>query len=260
MTPKTRKDWTSPDGSWRWNSRKWTPGPPRKLSLLARVMVLPPIRRSLLRSALIAALMVLTLTVAVACGSRAGPTPAVAAATSATPTAEPTTTPTPEPTATPTAPPTAAPAPASAVAVPAPAPRVAAQAPAPPPVAQPPAADPYAAATAAGASAVCADGSWSFSKNRSGTCSHHGASIGGLETSGRQGRAGTKPRHGPRTGEYSCALALADPSGTVRQQFPMRRLPARSVSQSTRGITKTRNARRRLAAGHAGAWAAISCA
>src|SRR5487761_1407189 len=34
--------------------------------------------------------------------------------------------------------------------------------------------DPYAAAKAAGASAVCADGSWSFSQNRSGTCSHHG--------------------------------------------------------------------------------------
>jgi Protein of unknown function (DUF3761) len=34
--------------------------------------------------------------------------------------------------------------------------------------------DPHAAATAAGASAVCADGTWSFSQNRSGTCSHHG--------------------------------------------------------------------------------------
>jgi serine/threonine-protein kinase len=34
--------------------------------------------------------------------------------------------------------------------------------------------DPYPAATAAGASAVCADGSWSFSKTRSGTCSGHG--------------------------------------------------------------------------------------
>ena len=35
-------------------------------------------------------------------------------------------------------------------------------------------ANPYAAAKAAGATAVCADGSWSFSQNRSGTCSHHG--------------------------------------------------------------------------------------
>jgi serine/threonine-protein kinase len=35
-------------------------------------------------------------------------------------------------------------------------------------------ADPYAAAKAAGASAVCADGTWSYSKTRSGTCSRHG--------------------------------------------------------------------------------------
>src|SRR5438132_7724218 len=41
---------------------------------------------------------------------------------------------------------------------------------------QPPAAnaDPYPAATAAGASAVCADATWSYSKHRSGTCSTHG--------------------------------------------------------------------------------------
>jgi len=46
-----------------------------------------------------------------------------------------------------------------------------------PPVAvqpPPPNADPYPAATAAGASAVCADTSWSYSKHRSGTCSSHG--------------------------------------------------------------------------------------
>ena len=34
--------------------------------------------------------------------------------------------------------------------------------------------DPDAAAAAAGASAVCADGTYSFSQHRSGTCSHHG--------------------------------------------------------------------------------------
>ena len=45
---------------------------------------------------------------------------------------------------------------------------------APAPVVAPPPQDPYAAATAQGASAVCADGSWSFSKTRSGTCSSHG--------------------------------------------------------------------------------------
>jgi hypothetical protein len=33
---------------------------------------------------------------------------------------------------------------------------------------------PYPAATAAGATAVCADGTWSYSQSRSGTCSHHG--------------------------------------------------------------------------------------
>jgi serine/threonine-protein kinase len=46
-----------------------------------------------------------------------------------------------------------------------------------PPVSEPAAPvakDPYAAAKAAGATAVCADGTWSYSKNRSGTCSHHG--------------------------------------------------------------------------------------
>jgi hypothetical protein len=34
--------------------------------------------------------------------------------------------------------------------------------------------DPYPAATKAGATAVCADGTLSYSANRSGTCSHHG--------------------------------------------------------------------------------------
>jgi hypothetical protein len=38
----------------------------------------------------------------------------------------------------------------------------------------PASADPYPAATQAGATAVCADGSWSYSAHRSGTCSHHG--------------------------------------------------------------------------------------
>jgi hypothetical protein len=53
------------------------------------------------------------------------------------------------------------------------APPVVAPAPAPPPAPAVPA-DPYPDATAAGASAVCADGTWSFSHTRSGTCSHHG--------------------------------------------------------------------------------------
>jgi hypothetical protein len=66
------------------------------------------------------------------------------------------------------APPTPTPVPPTPT--PKPAPPVAT----PPPAAPPVAADPYADATAQGASAVCADGSLSFSKTRSGTCSHHG--------------------------------------------------------------------------------------
>jgi outer membrane biosynthesis protein TonB len=195
MTQKIPKDWTSPDGRWQWNGQHWSPRQPPKPSPLARVMALPPNRRNLILLATpIAALMLLTFTVAVASGSPPAATPEVAVATTATPTVEPTATPTqtakptptptatPSPTATPAPPPAAAPAPPPVPAVRDPAPRVAAPAPPPPvaapvpppPAAQPPAADPYAAATAAGASAVCADGSWSFSKTRSGTCSHHG--------------------------------------------------------------------------------------
>jgi hypothetical protein len=69
------------------------------------------------------------------------------AITSSTPTPAPATEP---PTALPTQPPTAAPTP------------------------EPVATDPYADAKAAGATAVCADRTWSFSKTRSGTCSGHG--------------------------------------------------------------------------------------
>ena len=66
------------------------------------------------------------------------------------------------------------------------APKVAAESPMPAAAVQPqsptpaaavkpqPAQDPYADAKAAGASAVCADGTWSYSKTRSGACSSHG--------------------------------------------------------------------------------------
>lgn len=75
-------------------------------------------------------------------------------------------------TSTPSAPPTATKAPAPQQTAPI-QPPVAVE---PPVVVQPPPpnVDPYPAATAAGASAVCADGSWSYSKHRSGTCSSHG--------------------------------------------------------------------------------------
>jgi outer membrane biosynthesis protein TonB len=89
------------------------------------------------------------------------PSPAPTATPTAAPTATPTATPTveltaaPKPTAKPT--PIATPAPTKA-----------------PPAVQPAPVDPNAAAKAAGASAICADGTWSYSANRSGTCSKHG--------------------------------------------------------------------------------------
>jgi hypothetical protein len=101
------------------------------------------------------------------------PSAAVAPATG-TPTPQPTVAPTPAPTATPTpiATPTATPAPTPTLKptvkpTPAPAATKPPVTPAPAPV------DPYAAARAAGYSALCADGTWSTSKTRSGTCSGH---------------------------------------------------------------------------------------
>jgi hypothetical protein len=76
--------------------------------------------------------------------------------------------PSPTPSRTPTPTPPPAPTP-----IPPPTPPTAAPVAVPPPAPAAPN-DPYADATAAGASAVCADGSWSFSQTRSGTCSHHG--------------------------------------------------------------------------------------
>jgi hypothetical protein len=74
--------------------------------------------------------------------------------------APPTPTPTPPPPPRATAPPPAPVAPPPAPVAPAPAPAAPN--------------GPYSDATAAGATAVCADGSWSYSQHRSGTCSHHG--------------------------------------------------------------------------------------
>ena len=51
-------------------------------------------------------------------------------------------------------------------------------APSPVSVAPPPPADPYAALRAQGVSAICNDGTYSYSKTRSGTCSHHGGVRG----------------------------------------------------------------------------------
>jgi outer membrane biosynthesis protein TonB len=108
-------------------------------------------------------------------GGQALQTPPATPAATATPevtqapTATPTLVPTPEPTPTPapTVVPALAPTPTLAP-TPIPAPTEPPITPAPAPV------DPYAAAKAAGATAVCADGSLSYSKSRSGTCSGNG--------------------------------------------------------------------------------------
>jgi hypothetical protein len=204
MTQKTAKDWTSPDGRWQWNGPQWSPPGPRRPSLQARVVALPPIRRSLMGSALIAALMLLTLTVA--CGSPASSTQAVATASTAIPTAEPTATPTPAPTATPTQPPTAARTPASAAAV-------AAQ---PHEFRRKPRHHhqlhgllrrtltpqlPLQALALSVRIGVGASASTGAAPART-----MGASIGGLETSGRQGPASTKPPPWPPTAKCSGTL------------------------------------------------------
>ena len=55
-----------------------------------------------------------------------------------------------------------------------PAPTAAATTPVPTPTAGAGGADPYGDARAAGATAICRDGTWSYSQHRSGTCSGHG--------------------------------------------------------------------------------------
>jgi hypothetical protein len=91
----------------------------------------------------------------------ARPVESATADTQLVPTPAPTVTPAPTPVPTPVPTPRPTPAPARPAPTEAPA--------APAPVQVPPPSDPYAAATAAGASAVCADGSYSFSAHRSGT-------------------------------------------------------------------------------------------
>ena len=171
----------SPDGQWRWDGRSWvaisappvhkaSAGGPRsipgfrtgaawKVPLVAVgfLLLLAGINSAVPQPASqgVAQAPISNSGTAVITGS-ASPSIAVQS-----PSPSPSRVPSPTPTPSPSAAATLAPAP-----VPAPAP--------PPPPPPAPAQDPYAAATAAGASAVCADATWSYSKTRSGTCSHHG--------------------------------------------------------------------------------------
>src|ERR1700687_1081954 len=160
----------SPDGKWSWDGTKWVavappPVPPARNPL----QQIPGLRTGTgWKLAIGGFAAVLLIGVINSAAQQPPSTPAghqIAQVSSPTPpivsrAPSPTVIPSPTPSPSPKAVATAAPV---AVAPPAPAPPAAA-----------PAQDPYAAATAAGASAVCADGSWSYSKTRSGTCSHHG--------------------------------------------------------------------------------------
>ena len=158
----------SPDGASRWDGRSWVPS--GKVGPAAAAFAPLPGSRGVARWKLAVGGLVGLVFLGFV-GNAIGQQPrsnsaaqvgAVATATapseSARPLASPTVSPTHPPSPPPSPTPTLAPAPTPVAA--------ATSAPAP--------ADPYAAAKAAGASAVCADGTWSFSKTRSGTCSGHG--------------------------------------------------------------------------------------
>jgi hypothetical protein len=159
--PRQEPPW-SEDRQWWWNGQEWRPAAeyrPTKPSGIPPGVGARPVKYSWLwiGGAGLAALLVLSLCVAAI--SSAGSKPAAPATTAAatavaqvpvstlrpSPTATPT--PTPSPTAAPTPPPAATAAPVQ---------------------------DPMAALRAQGISAICNDGSYSYSQHRSGTCSHHG--------------------------------------------------------------------------------------
>lgn len=166
----------SPDGQWKWDGRGWvaTGAAAAHQSSLGGLRQIPGLRTGAAWKLAVAGFAALLLLGAISNAVAQPPATSTAhqiaqVQTSATPSsvsrpASPSPTavasPSPSPVAAPVVAPVAAP-------VAKPSPVVA-------PVVAPPPNDPYAAATAAGASAVCADGTWSYSKTRSGTCSHHG--------------------------------------------------------------------------------------
>lgn len=174
----------SPDGKYWWDGQKWNPveqpgqpRPPRRPGRRSRWLTLPGVlvglilcfpiglaltwlmpwsrRTKLIVTGIISALLVaLFIGGSVSSPQRTSPQSATAPATPfAALTAAPTATPTPTPTSTPTSTPTAAP-PVQA----------------PQPTSH---ADYLADLRARGVSAICNDGTLSYSRTRSGTCSHH---------------------------------------------------------------------------------------
>jgi hypothetical protein len=174
----------SPDGLWRWDGRSWLAAvePAASMSLMRGLRRIPGLRTGAAWKLAVAGIATLLLLAAIgAAGAPPAATssgqpvaqvhpssPTSADTRTASPSHSPIASPSPSPSHLPSTSPTPAPSP-TPQAVPAPAPP-----PPPAPPAPPASQDPYPAATAAGASAVCADGTLSYSKTRSGTCSHHG--------------------------------------------------------------------------------------
>jgi hypothetical protein len=162
------KGHVSPDGHWVWDGKKWiATGTPVVQPTLAKVRQIPGLSSGLAWK--LPALGVATLLGLWAIGSSISQPPSTPVGhqvadvrSSATPFTE---TNAPPPSHAPIESPSPSPSPQPVAPV---------APPPPPPPPPPPVQAPYAAATAAGASAVCADGTWSYSKTRSGTCSHHG--------------------------------------------------------------------------------------
>jgi serine/threonine-protein kinase len=154
----------SPDARFRWDGRQWAASSaPAGQPVLGALRQIPGLRTGTAWKLAVAGFAGLLLIGAVSNVVAQPPsTSAGHQVAEALSSPSPAASPTPSPRASPSPSPTPRPSPV-AVATAAPAPVVA---PAPQ--------DPYAAATAAGASAVCADGTWSYSKTRSGTCSSHG--------------------------------------------------------------------------------------
>jgi serine/threonine-protein kinase len=174
------KQWSnavSSDGAWRWNGTAWVatagagPGTVVARGFLRRI---PGFRSQVPWKMGVAAVTYLGIAAIIigSLGSAAAQPPSVntgqQVALHASPSA----------TAAPQSSPTSAVPPAQPKQSPSPSPRAQiTPSPKPKPVVAPtpkPVPGPYAAAKAAGATAVCADGTWSYSQHRSGTCSHHG--------------------------------------------------------------------------------------
>lgn len=170
----------SPDGRWRWDGARWAAASAPKVhqSSPSVFRQIPGLRTGAAWKLAVAGFVGLILVGAISAaltppdttstGRQVAQAQALATASIDSRPPSPSHTFAPSPSASPSQLPSPTPTP-----IPSPSPRAVAAS-APPPAPPPPAQDPYPAATAAGASAVCADGTWSYSKTRSGTCSHHG--------------------------------------------------------------------------------------